>query len=241
MDFREIANISVDCVIFGFNSKGISILLSKRKLHMFERKLPIIDDWVLPGQHILKSESPDESASRIFKNLTGRDECFKKQFCAFGNPDRINNEKDLFWIKSQDVNPRTISVAYYFLLPTYQVSPDNDVTTWFPIKELPQLGFDHNEIISRAFIDLQQEVMNEPIIFEFIPDKFTLNELQTAYEAVLDTKIDNRNFRKKALSKTYIIPLAEKRIGVSKKPANLHMFSRDIYDKTIKKNRIINI
>jgi len=75
-----------------------------------------------------------------------------------------------------------------------------------------------------------------------LEDKFTLNELQFAYESVLDIEIDNRNFRKKAISKTYIVPLDEKRVGPeSKKPANLYMFSKDIYEKTANRNHIINI
>nr|WP_320119603.1 NUDIX hydrolase [uncultured Marinifilum sp.] len=241
MDFRKIPNISVDCVVLGFDTSCINILLSKRKLQMYDEKYPIIDDWVLTGDHVFKSERLDESAVRIFKGLTGLEKVYKKQFRTFGNPERIKNEKDLLWVKSLGVNPRTMSVAYYFLLPAQLIELKDDNTSWFPVKKLPQLGFDHKEIISRAIEDLKQKVMSEPIIFEFLPDKFTLNELQLAYEAVLDIEIDNRNFRKKAIGKTYIVRLDEKRVGNSKKPANLYVFSKDIYEKTNNKNQIINI
>lgn len=242
MDFRMIPNISVDCVVFGFDQAGIHILLSERILNMYDDKYPIIDDWVLTGDHVLKSERLDESAVRIFKKLTGLSGVYKKQFRTFGNPERIKNQKDLLWLKSRGVNPRVMSVAYYFLIPTSKVNLQDEKTRWYPLKELPQLGFDHKEIITKAFIDLQQRVMTEPVIFEFLEDRFTLNELQLAYESVLDIEIDNRNFRKKAISKTYIVPLDEKRVGGgSKKPANLYMFSKDIYEKTGNKNYIINI
>jgi hypothetical protein len=241
MDFRKISNISVDCVIFGFDNANITILLSKRKLEMYDLKYPDIDDWVLTGDHVFKSERLDESATRIFKELTGLDHVYKKQFRTFGNPERIKNEKDALWLKSSGVDPRVMSVAYYFLLPTEMVDLRNENTQWFPIKNLPNLGFDHREIIACALEDLKQKVMNEPVIFEFLPDKFSLNELQLAYESVLDVEIDNRNFRKKAMSKTYIVPLEEKRVGSSKKPARLFMFSKDIYEKTSSKNYIINI
>lgn len=241
MDFRKILNFSVDCVAFGFDISGISILLSKRTLQMHDDKYPTIDDWTITGDHIFKSERLDESATRIFHNLTGLKEVYKTQFRTFGNPERIKNSKDLLWVKSQGVNPRTISVAYYFLLPKENVTLKDENTKWFPIKEIPQLGFDHNEIINSAYNDLKQKVMSEPLIFEFLPDKFSLNELQLAYESILDIEIDNRNFRKKAISKTYIVQLDEKRVGISKKPANLYMFSKDIYEKTNKKNNIINI
>ncbi|WP_297089381.1 NUDIX hydrolase [uncultured Draconibacterium sp.] len=242
MDFRKIPNISVDCVVFGFANDGISILLSKRMLHMHDDKYPVIDDWVLTGDHVLKSERLDESAERIFSELAGLGNIYKKQFRTFGNPERIKNEKDLLWLKSRGVNPRVMSVAYYFLLPLSKIRMNHESVKWYPLNKLPQLGFDHQEIIERAFVDLKQRVMTEPVIFEFLDDKFTLNELQLAYESVFGIEIDNRNFRKKAISKTYIVPLDEKRVvGGSKKPSNLYMFSRDIYDKTGNKNYIINI
>ncbi len=242
MDFRKIPNISVDCVVFGFTHDGINILLSRRTLHMHDDKYPVIDDWVLTGDHVFKSEKLDESAERIFYELTEMGNIFKKQFRTFGNPERIKNEKDLLWLKSRGVNPQVMSVAYYFLLPKAKIKLTSEDARWYHIKKLPQLGFDHHEIIKRAFADLQQKVMTEPLIFELLDDKFTLNELQFAYESVLDIEIDNRNFRKKAISKTYIVPLDEKRKGGgSKKPSNLYMFSRDIYEKTGNKNYIINI
>lgn len=241
MDFRKISNISVDCVIFGFDNANINILLSKRKLEMHDSKYPDIDDWVLTGDHVFKSERLDESATRIFKELTGLDDVYKKQFRTFGNPERIKNEKDSLWLKSSGVDSRVMSVAYYFLLPTQMVDLRNENTKWFPIKELPILGFDHHEIITYASEDLKNKVMSEAVIFEFLPDKFTLNELQLAYESVLNIEIDNRNFRKKAISKTYIVPLDEKRVGGSKKPARLFMFSKDIYEKTSSKNHIMTL
>ncbi|WP_372773873.1 NUDIX domain-containing protein [Mangrovibacterium sp.] len=242
MDFRKIPNISVDCVIFGFDQDGISILLSKRTLQMYDDKYPVIDDWVLTGDHVMKSERLDESAERIFKELTGLGKVYKKQFRTFGNPTRIKNEKDLLWLKSRGVNPRVMSVAYYFLLPAESVQLKDENIQWYPIQKLPKLGFDHEEIIRQAYADLQLKVMSEPVIFEFLDDRFTLNELQFAYESVLDVEIDNRNFRKKAISKAYIVPLDEKRVGgASKKPAGLYMFSRDIYEKISRKYHIINI
>jgi 8-oxo-dGTP diphosphatase len=135
-----------------------------------------------------------------------------------------------------------LSVGYYFLVPVGNVELKDEQTKWFSINKLPKLGFDHRDIINRALEDLSEKVMTEPVIFELLEDKFTLNELQLAFEAVLGIEIDNRNFRKKALSKSYIVSLDEKRVGGgSKKPANLFMFSRDIYNKTSNKNQIIII
>lgn len=241
MDFRKISNISVDCVILGFDTVRINILLSRRNLQMFDEKHPLINDWILTGDHVLKSETLDESALRIFKGVTDLEDVYKKQFRTFGNPSRIKSDKDLLWVNSMGVNQQTMSVAYYFLLPAGRISLQDKNTSWFHIKDLPSLGFDHKQIINKALADLKQKVMTEPLIFELLPDKFTLNELQSAYEAILDLEIDNRNFRKKAINKTYIVPLDEKRVGASKKPAKLYMFSRDIYKRTGDQHHIINI
>lgn len=241
MDFRKISNISVDCVVLGFDGTDINILLSKRTLQMYDEKYPTVDDWILTGNHVYRSERLDESAMRIFKGLTGLEDVYMKQFRTFGNPERIKNNKDLLWVKSRGTDPRTMSVAYYFLLPSSQVILKDNNTQWFDLKDLPPLGFDHKEIITHAYSDLNQKVMSEPVIFEFLEDKFTLNDLQMAYEAILDIEIDNRNFRKKTISKTYIVPLSEKRVGTSKKPAKLYMFSRDIFQKTSDKHSVINI
>nr|WP_321410509.1 NUDIX hydrolase [uncultured Carboxylicivirga sp.] len=243
MDFRKIPNISVDCVVFGFDQNGINILLSKRQLQMHEDKYPVINDWVLIGDHVFKSEKLDKSAERIFNSyINSKESIYKKQFRSFGNPQRIKNEKDLLWLQSKGVKSRVLSVAYYFLLPTSEVELLNNNTKWFPINNLPQLGFDHEEIISIAFNELKSKVISEPLIFELLEDKFTLNEFQFAYESILDIKLDNRNFRKKAIGKTYIVQTDEKRFGGgSKKPANLYMFSKDIYEKIVKDNHLINI
>ncbi|MDW7694522.1 NUDIX hydrolase [Flammeovirgaceae bacterium SG7u.111] len=241
MDFRKFPNISVDCVVFGLDASGIQILLTKRTLHMYDGKYPEVDDWVLKGNHVFKSERLDETAKRIFKSLTGLEDMYMKQFRTFGNPERIKSDKDLLWVKSRGGDPRTMSVAYYFILPTNKVQLRSDNAKWFPLNKLPHLGFDHLEIINQALADIRSRIMAEPLIFEFLHDKFTLNELQHAYESVLDIEIDNRNFRKKALSKNYIVPLDEKKVGASKKPAKLYMFSRDIYNKISSKHNLVSL
>lgn len=241
MDFRKISNISVNCVVFGFGNNGLQLLLSKRSLSLHDARYPDIDDWMIPGGHVFKSERLDESAQRIFKHFVGCEGGYFKQFRTFGNPERIKNSKDLLWMKCRDSNPRTASVAYYFLFPMIDLGELGMDAAWYSVTDLPELAFDHLEIITRACDDLRKKVMIEPLIFELLPDKFTLKELQSAYEAVLGVEIDNRNFRKKSLTKKYIIQLDEKRVGESKKPSSLYIFSQDVYEKTSDKRNVINI
>ena len=153
------------------------------------------------------------------------------------------NEKDIIWAKDQKFESKTLTIAYYFLLQTHDVNLANNKynARWFPVKDLPELGFDHKEIITQAYTDLKAKAMYKPIVFEMLPDKFTINELHDIFEVILDVEIDNRNFRRKMITKKYLIGLDEKQIGVTKKPSKLYVFSKDVYDKMYKNNYFINI
>ena len=239
---KKILNISVDCVVFGYdtNKKSLNVFLIKRFLESKKENKPLVDDYVLTGYHVYENETLDETATRVLKELTGLSNLYKKQFKSFGDPDRLLKEKDLLWIENEKFNARTITIAYYFLLKTQDVDINNN-NQWFPLGELPNVGFDHKQIIKEAHEDLKVKCLVEPIVFELLPDKFTINDVQDLYESILGIEIDNRNFRRKLKSKKYIIPLDEKQKGVSKKPAQLFMFSKDVYEKMFMKNYLINI
>ncbi|AEH02339.1 NUDIX domain-containing protein [Lacinutrix sp. 5H-3-7-4] len=243
MKLEKILNISVDCVVFGYDTttKSLNILLIKR--HLENEGKVLVDDYVLTGYHMYNHETLDDTATRVLKELTGLTNQYKKQFKAFGNPDRLTNEKDLLWIKNEEFDTRTVTVAYYFLLNTEDVDIESNMNNarWFPLNNLPELGFDHNKIIKEAYEDLKEKCLSEPIIFKLLPDKFTINDVQDLYESILGIEIDNRNFRRKLINKKYIIALDEKQVGVSKRPAQLYMFSKDIYDKMFQKNYLISI
>ena len=242
---NKISNISVDCVVFGYDTytKELNILLINRFLEDKTNKKILLNDYVLTGYHIYEDENLDDSATRVLKELTGLTNQYKKQFKAFGNPNRLTNKKDLIWIENQKFSLRTITIAYYFLLKTEDVDLKNNKhnAKWFPLRDLPELGFDHKNIIEEAHEDLKTKCLSEPIIFELLPDKFTINDVQDLYKSILNIEIDNRNFRRKLINKKYIIPLNEKQLGVSKKPAQLYMFSKDIYEKMFQKNYLISM
>ena len=243
MNPELILNISVDCVVFGYDihTKSLNVLLIKRYLE--SEKVVLVDDYVLTGYHVYKNETLDETATRVLKELTGLTDQYKKQFKAFGDPDRLLNPKELIWIKNAEFHERTTTVAYYFLLKTEDVNLENNNyhAKWFPIDTLPELGFDHEQIILEAYEDLKVKCLSEPVIFKLLPDKFTINEVQDLYQSILGIDIDNRNFRRKLINKKYIIALDEKQVGVSKKPAQLYMFSKEVYDKVFQKNYLISI
>jgi len=245
MKIKKIPNLSVDCVVFGYDidTKSLNVLLINRYLASKSGSEVLVDDYVLTGYHVYKNETLDDTATRVLKELTGLTNQYKKQFKAFGDPDRLMNPKDIIWIKNEAFHLRTTTIAYYFLLKTEDVNLKNNKNKakWFPVNNLPEVGFDHEQIILEAYEDLKVKCLSKPIIFKLLPDKFTINDVQDLYESILGIEIDNRNFRRKLINKKYIIALDEKQVGVSKKPAQLYMFSKDIYDKMFQKNYLISI
>ncbi|OYX82949.1 MAG: NUDIX hydrolase [Flavobacteriales bacterium 32-34-25] len=245
MKAEIIPNISVDCVIFGFDNttKSLNVLLIERYLKIKDSETPVVNDYVLRGFHTLQNETIDETANRVLKELTGLDHLYKKQFKVFGDPNRLMNEKDIIWAENEHFNQRTITIAYYILLPTdvVQIANNQYNPQWFPVNQLPELGFDHRKIINEAYADLKEDALSKPIVFELLADKFTIKDLQDTYEAILGVEIDNRNFRRKLITKKYIIALDEKQVGVSKKPSQLYMFSKDVYQKIYKESYLISI
>ena len=105
---------------------------------------------------------------------------------------------------------------------------------WHPVNKLPQLAFDHSTIFERALLKIKRKITYQPIAFELLPEKFTLTQLQTLYEAVLNKKLDKRNFRKKMLNYGILKELGEKQKGVSFRAANLYKFDKRTYAKLFK-------
>lgn len=242
MDFRKISNLSVDCVIFGLGEDSLSVLLQNRTLNLYNDHYPVINDWVLPGENVFKSNNLGQSADKVLASVSSQNFTNKKQFRTYGSHKRLKSDKDLLWVRSRGGEARTITVVYYLTIPQENIVLDqNSNLKWFPVKSLPDVGFDHQFIIQDAYDDLQSKIMTEPIMFDLVPVKFTLNELQTAFEILLNIALDNRNFRKKAISKSYIVPLDDKRkSGGSKKPSKLYMFSKDVYETIAEKDFIIS-
>jgi 8-oxo-dGTP diphosphatase len=243
---RMIPNVSVDCVIFGFDFKQLNVLLVERELTDSKSGKILIKDHTLTGYHIYEDEDLDRAAAIVLKDITGLDNIFLQQFAAFGQLDRVSGRKDSMWLKyiNKGFAERIITVGYLALIDSTKVTvhPKEKKVQWFPVSEVPsmELAFDHMNIFTKALEALQQKVVVEPIAFELLPEQFTLSQLQNLYESILGTKFDKRNFRKKTSQMNYIIPLRKKQKGVPHKPAQLYFFSREVYEKT-KKSRLISM
>lgn len=230
-------NISVDCVIFGFDFKKLNILLVERKLIDEKTGFELINDLTLAGYHIFNDENLDKAASRILKDTTGLENIYLEQFHTFGDIDRVSNPNDQLWINSIDVGfyERIISVGYFSLIDNTKVTlvNKNRNIDWYPVEQLNKLtlAFDHRQIISKALEALRKKMRLEPIAFKLLPEKFTLTQLQKLYEEVMRIRLDKRNFRKKIAHMPYVVPLVEKQKGVAHKPAQLFRFSKKLFEK----------
>ena len=229
-------NISVDCVIFGFDFDKLNVILVERNLKDPETSEDIISDYTLAGNHVYLEEQLEDAAKRVLFDLTGLENIYLEQFMTTGDPDRLRNESDQLWLKETGKNPedRVVSVCYFSLLNCDEVrlKTGGRNVDWQPVKEATNLAFDHRAILQNALESLQRKLQYEPIGFEMLPEKFTLSQLQKLYEVVFDTEFDKRNFRKKVAKMKYLIQLNEKQKGVSHKPARYYTFSREVYEKT---------
>ena len=226
--------VSVDCVVFGFESGKLNVLLIERNI-VFEGHE--YHDLKLPGDLVRKDEDLDTAASRVLMELTGLDNIYLQQFSAIGSPDRLRREpRDIEWLRSIG-HPEEIvvTIAYYSLINIDQDNASKFVlqsnARWHQVSEVTDLAFDHLEIFHNALQSLRNDLKTNPIAFELLPKKFTFRQLQHVYEAILGTSLDKRNFRKKMANLPFITPINEKQVDVSHKPARFFSFNRKIYDK----------
>jgi 8-oxo-dGTP diphosphatase len=209
--------VAVDCIIFGYDivEKEIKLLLSKRD---FE---PAKGKWSLVGGFVDENESLDNAASRILRKISGLESVYMKQSFSYGSIQR-------------DPGARVISVAYFALIAIRDINKNHakqNSVRWRPISKIPDLIFDHPDMVKRALINLQEQVKIKPVGFELLPGKFTLVQLQDLYEAIYQRKVDKRNFRKKILSMGILEKLEEKEKETSKKGAYYFRFNKARYEK----------
>jgi len=205
--------VAVDCIIFGFDSNHLKLLLIKRG---FE---PQKGRWSLMGGFVTSDENLDQAAARILKQLTGLTDIYLEQLCAFGDPHR-------------DPTERTVSVAYFALIDInkYEEQISHEYSAeWFSLKNQPSLVFDHREMIEKAKEKLRYKAAFHPVLFELLPEKFTLPQLQTLYEDVYNKILDKGNFSRKILSTGLLVKQKDKEKNGSKKGAFYYKLDKRKY------------
>lgn len=232
---------SLDLVILGFHHGNLKVLLLKVRG---------IDGWLLPGGRIRKDESLQTAAYRTLKARTNLEDLFLQQFQTFGERNRLESFANALagqpgWpefmasLKEEELaflTGRALSVGFYALVDYTKVNLVPDFTVeecrWWNLSEVPTLMMDHNHILQQALKSLRRQLNYQPIGYNLLPEKFTMTELQTLYETILDKSLDRRNFNKQ-MTAYEILERVEKRPTSSGKSPYLYRFIKDRYDELL--------
>jgi len=195
--------VTVDCAIFGFSGEALRVLLVRRAV------APYIGEWVLPGGALRRSETLEGTAARLLRDLVNVENVPVRQVGTYSSLDRHPVR-------------RVITNAYFALVKPEHHDPiareHLDQVQWCRLDELPELGFDHHQILVDAYLALKRDLSRQPLAFQLLPESFTLKEAQQVYEAILGEELDRRNFRRKILAYDFLINTEEKKTGVKGGP-----------------------
>ena len=220
-------HISVDCVVLGYDGEKLQVLLSKKSSEDPRQQFTTTK---LPGRLLHVDEDLDEAANDIISSLTGAKQPVVRQFHAYGSPTRTQNPRDILWLENaikQKIG-RIVTISYLCLMRITNRTPrtfaGNDIA-WYPVTDLPELAFDHNQIILDTLQELYRMADQQPqVLFEMMPPKFTALQLRRLHEQISGQPIDVRNFAKLVMTKRYIIPLNEFEQNVSHRAARFYRF-----------------
>ena len=204
------AVLTTNIVVFSLRDEQLELLLVRR------RNAPFQDYWSLPGGVVGEDEDIEANAMRKLEEGTGVTGVYLEQLCTFGDPGR-------------DPRERVVSVAYYALVPSERLcvrgNEGSDDVAWFALDALPPLAFDHRQMVEVAHQRLAAKLDYSTIAFQFMPERFTLSDLQNVYEMILNRSLDKRNFRKRMLAMEQIRQTGEVRRNGSHRPARLYRVS----------------
>jgi 8-oxo-dGTP diphosphatase len=203
-DYFNIA-VSVDCVIFGYEDKQLKVLLIKSDLKEFEGLWSLLGDLVRPHEDL------DAAPYRVLKERTGLQDVYLEQVHTFGNIDR-------------HPSGRVVTTAYYSLVNSrsHKLQLTQNELHWHVVNEIGQMAFDHKLILDTCLQTLREKVLEHPVIFNLLPEKFSLRELQDLYQAILGFDLDRRNFRKRINLKNWLVDLNEMEEDVPHRPGKLY-------------------
>lgn len=180
---------------------------------------PFEGQWALPGGWVGASESLTDAAHRTLAETTGLRPSYLEQLYTFGSPTRSASDHD-----------RVISTIYTALVRAHEAdeAKEGENVRWFCTTHLPDLAFDHNEIVKYALWRLQNKIEYAHVAYFFLDDTFSMSQLREVYEAILGRKLDPANFRRRAEASGSIVPTNERLTGGRHRPPRLYRCELDL-------------
>lgn len=210
-------DLAVDTVVFNYFNDSLHVLVLQEKSSSYNIY------WKLPGGIVEEYDTLQDTVKKSLKVKANLKVDFLEQLHTFGD--------DI----SRDPRNRVVSVAYMGIVNPENDSFDNQLNSenykWIPVQSMPNLAFDHNEMINLAYNRLKQKFSYQPIAFNFLPSKFLFSELENLYMNALNISLDRRNFRKKMLTYSFVEELNEYEKKKSGRPAMFYTFNKNEYQK----------
>jgi 8-oxo-dGTP diphosphatase len=227
MELKQNIKVAVDAIVFGYANNSLNVLLIKQKYGIMKNR------WALVGGFVKDGESLTDAVNRELQEEAGITVNYLEQLFTFG--DAID----------RDPRFRVISVAYFALVNSTKLvltaDTDADDAKWFSMNDLPDLAFDHHQILQTAFQRLKSKLRYQPIGFDLLPQEFLFSELENLYCSILDKEIDRRNFRKKIISFGIIEETEKFSDKKSGRPAKLFRFNQLKYSELVQNGFLFEI
>jgi hypothetical protein len=209
--------LSVDCIILGFKDNAIHVLIIKRKFD------PLKGERSLMGGFVKRNENLNEAVARVVLEYTGIENVYMEQVGTYGDVGR-------------DIGERVVSVVYYALIDMElydEKLKKKHNAKWVNINEVGDLILDHNQFLRDTLHLMRRRTATRPVGFNLLPEKFTLPQLHSLYEAIHQRPLDKRNFRYKILEMDILEKLDEKDKSSSRKGAYYYRFNKEKYDRLL--------
>ena len=227
-DSEYIRHLAYDSIIFGFNGKQLKILVLEYHNTGF---------FALPGGFVKRNENVDDAVKRGLYERTGLQDIYLEQFHTFGDTSRSRSDVMQTILKANGYEvdnahwmlDRFVSIAYYALIDYSNVDPRPDALSdsinWYAIDALPELIMDHRQIVDKALVTLRDNLEKKLVGMNLLSQKFTMNQLQKVYEAVLGEKLRRTTFQRKMLGLDILMRHEKLYTGGAHKAPYLYSFN----------------
>ena len=215
--------VGVDNVIFSVDTDQNRLLV----LLVMRDDAPFLGEWSLPGTLVRRGESLEDAAYRVLSEKIRAENLYLEQLYTFGGPERDPREHDASY------GVRYLSVSYFALVRFAEAELIADGVTgiaWYPLEQVPDLAFDHQQILAYGYRRLRNKLEYSPVAFDVLPETFTLNDLYQLYTTVLgDNFADYSNFRTRLLKLGILSDTGLKTSRGAGRPASLYRFDAEAF------------